>query len=148
MYLVGLLVSQTWAGCHLQNEAVVKAKRIINTIDQANRHRSKRAPQFTYLSNSYQFRHLFSKFTLMDGYKLQVPSGYRPSGSLLHFQKAKKVSTKTLICQQKAYLRRFMKNSTKSYLNFCIFFAKKILNLLRQAFCCIFRRLKKCQQKP
>ena len=83
MYLLGLLVSHCWAVCHLQSEAAVKAKRIINTIDHANRHGSKQNGHklwlimvtiwpafFTYLSNLKQFRHLFTKYALMDGYKL------------------------------------------------------------------------------
>ena len=48
---------------------------------------------------------------------------YSLSGFLLHFKKAEKLSTKTLmstkilICQLKAYLRIFMKNSSYNYLN-------------------------------
>ena len=43
---------------------------------------------------------------------------YSPSGFLFLFQSAKKVSTKTLICQQKAYLRKFRKNSINNSLNY------------------------------
>ena len=83
MYLLGLLVNHCWAVCHLQSEAAVKAKRIINTIDHANRHGSKHYGHklwlimvtiwpafFIYLSNLKQFRHLFAKYVFMDGYNL------------------------------------------------------------------------------